>query len=100
MDGGIYDNQGVDSIERAYDRANSEIGLVIISDTTQRNPSLFEFTPEKKRGSLTINILVKLAWIVFLVSVITALLQIIAWTTSILSDRFHWVDLFLYGVPI
>jgi predicted acylesterase/phospholipase RssA len=100
MDGGIYDNQGVDSIVRAYDRGKNEIGLLIISDTTQRNPSLFEFTPEKKRGWLTMNTLVKLAWIVFLISLITILIQIIAWTTSILEDRFRLVDLFLHGVPI
>lgn len=100
MDGGIYDNQGVDSIERAYERGQNEIGLIIISDTTQRHPSLFEFTPEKKRGWLTINTFVKLAWIVFFISLITTLIQIIAWTSSILEDRFRLLDLFLYGVPI
>src|SRR5215213_3003313 len=100
MDGGIYDNQGVDSVVRAYDRGKNEIGLIIISDTTQRNPSLFDFNSEKKRGWLTINTLVILAWIVFFISLLTSLIQVIAWTRSIIEDRFHWVDLFLYGVPI
>ena len=100
MDGGIFDNQGVDSVVRAYERGNQPIGLLIISDTTQRNPSLFEFTPEKKRGWLTLNILVKLVWIVFLISILTTITLIIAWMLSILSDRVHLVDLFLYGVPI
>ena len=100
MDGGIYDNQAVDSVVRAYERGNNEIGLIIISDTTQRNPSLFEFKPEPKRGWLTINTLVKVAWIVFFIALITTLIQIFSWTNSVLADGFHWLDLFLYGVPI
>lgn len=97
MDGGIYDNQGVDSVVRAYDRGQNEIGLVIISDTTQRNPSLFEFTPEKKRGWFTLNLLVKLAWLIFIISVSTTVILIGTW---IMSGAFRPVDLFLYGVPI
>ena len=100
MDGGIYDNQGVDSIVRAYARGQNEIGLVIISDTTQRNPSLFEFTPTKKRGWFTIGILAKLAWLIFIISVVTTLILILTWIMSVVTDRFHVVDLFLYGVPI
>ena len=99
MDGGIYDNQGVDSVLRAYDRANSQIGLLIISDTTQREPSLFEFRPEPKRGSLTVSVLVKLAWIVFFISVATAIVLAVAAIKSILDGGFHVVDIFLYVVP-
>ena len=102
MDGGIFDNQGVDSIVLAYERerGNRQIGLLIISDTTQRNPSLFEFAPEKKRGWLTLSTLVILAWIVFSISILTTIVLIAEGTRSILNDRFQWMDLFLYGVPI
>jgi len=94
MDGGIFDNQGVDSVVRAYERGNQQVGLLIISDTTQRNPSIFEFTPEKKRGRLTVGTLVKLAWIVFLISIATTTTLIIAWRLSILADRFHLLIFF------
>jgi len=105
MDGGIYDNQGVDSIVRAYSRGKPgrgkvQIGLLIISDTTQREPSLLEFRPEPKRGWPTISTLVKLAWLVFLVSIVTTIVLIAAATQSILSGRFYIVDIFLYVVPI
>lgn len=100
MDGGVFDNQGVDSVVRAYERGNQEVGLLIISDTTQRNPSLFEFTPQKKRGWLTLNVLVKLAWIIFIVACFTSVTLISAWVVAVLNDRFHWIHLFLYGVPI
>ena len=100
MDGGIYDNQGVDSIVRAYSRVGNEIGLLIISDTTQREPSLFEFSPSAKRGWPTISTLTILAKIIFLISLITTIVLIIAATTSIASDGFRLIDLFLFGVPI
>lgn len=100
MDGGIYDNQGVDSVLRAYDRGNNEIGLLIISDTTQRDPSLFQFGPEPRRGWVTISTLAKLAWIVFIIAVVTAIVLISAATRSILADGFHLRDFFLFVVPV
>jgi predicted acylesterase/phospholipase RssA len=100
MDGGIFDNQGVDSIVRAYKRGNNQIGLLIISDTTQRNPSLFEFAPEKKRGWFTLSTLVILAWFVFFISILTTIILSAAWTLSVLNGGFQWMHLFLYGVPI
>jgi len=100
MDGGIYDNQGVDSIVRAYSRGNNRVGLLIISDTTQRVPSLFEFSSSAKRGWLTINTLTVLAKVVFLVSILTALVLFGAATQSIASNGYRLVDFFLFGVPI
>jgi hypothetical protein len=87
---------------RAYARQGDEnkIGLLIISDTSQRDPSLFEFTPQKKRGWLTVSILVKFAWIVFIIASITTIVLTVAWFLAILTDRFYWIQLFLYGVPI
>ena len=100
MDGGIYDNQGVDSIVLAYERTKKPIGLLIISDTTQREPSYLEFRPEAKRGLLRIGLLAKLAWIVFLISIVTLVLLVIAAIQSVLTDGFHIRDIFLYVVPI
>lgn len=36
MDGGIFDNQGIDSIENIFERKAPDIGLFIISDTSAR----------------------------------------------------------------
>lgn len=100
MDGGIYDNQGVDSIVRAYSRVGNEIGLLIISDTTQREPSLFEFSPSAKRGWPTINTLTILAKFIFVISIITTIVLIVAAAQSIGSNGFRLIDVFLFGVPI
>jgi hypothetical protein len=100
MDGGIYDNQGVDSIVRAYSRVGNEIGLLIISDTTQREPSLFEFSPSAKRGWPTISTLTLLAKVIFLISIITTIVLIVAAIQSNAANGFRLIDLFLFGVPI
>lgn len=102
MDGGIYDNQGVDSIVRAYDRSGDQyqVGLLIVSDTSQRDPSLFEFAPQKKRGWFSLGLLVKLAWLIFFIACITTVILIAAWLIAFSNEGFHWVQIFLYGVPI
>ena len=110
MDGGIYDNQGVDSVVLAYsrgkdkdkdkDKNKNKIGLFIISDTTQREPSLLEFQPAPKRGWLTINTLTNLARIVFIVSLLTTIILIREAIQSITSDGFRIVHIFLYVIPI
>lgn len=105
MDGGIYDNQGVDSVELAYSRGKNkagkkDVGLFIISDTTQREPSLFEFSPSPKRGLVTVGFLTILAKLVFFISLVTAIVLIGAAIKSIVSDGFRVLHIFLYGVPI
>lgn len=100
MDGGIYDNQGVDSILQTYRRAGNRLGLVIISDTSQRSASLFEFKPERRRGRLTLGVIVKLAWAVFFVAVVTALALLFEWLRSVAAAGPRLSHVFLYGVPL
>jgi len=100
MDGGIYDNQGVDSIVRAYSRGKNKIGLLIISDTTQREPSLFEFSPSEKRGWPRISTLTLLAKLIFLISLVTTIVLIVAAANSLASEGVRLIDAFLFGVPI
>ena len=100
MDGGIFDNQGVDSVVRAYERGDQQIGLLIVSDTTRRKPSLFEFSPEKTRGSLTLEAVVNLAWIVFVIACITGGVLVAAWIAAVAGDGPRLIHLFLYGVPL
>lgn len=109
MDGGIYDNQGVDSVIANYHRKGNKVGLVIISDTNQRTKAdakgprgrapFFEFKPEKKQGHLTLGAAVKLAWVVFFFSLATALTLLVAGVRSYLDGGFRLRDIFLYGFP-
>ena len=55
MDGGILDNQGIESIELANNRRikeGKELDTYIISDVSLRNPAPFTFPAAKKAGLL------------------------------------------------
>lgn len=56
MDGGIYDNQGIDALQLAMKRANGlKPGLVIISDTTQDLDHLYTAGKAPTPGSLRVR---------------------------------------------
>jgi len=57
MDGGIYDNQGIDSIIVAIDRNDEEIGAFLISDTDTLQEELFPYPKEPTSGGLTLSAL-------------------------------------------
>ncbi|HWT01540.1 MAG TPA: patatin-like phospholipase family protein [Pyrinomonadaceae bacterium] len=110
MDGGIYDNQGVDSVITNYHREGNKVGLVIISDTNQRTKpdakgprgraAFYKFAPEKKHGHITLGAAFTLAWVVFLFSLVTALTLLVAGVRSFLDGGFRLRDIFLYGFPL
>lgn len=51
MDGGIYDNQGTDALLLADERSEAKADLFIVSDTQQRQASLYTLRPpEEARG--------------------------------------------------
>jgi predicted acylesterase/phospholipase RssA len=56
MDGGIFDNQGTDSVKNICDRKGAEIGAYIISDTSQRSGNLLDSTNKERRGKITIRL--------------------------------------------
>ncbi len=50
MDGGIYDNQGVDSLLLVRSRRREEIDAIIISDAGVNEPPLYESSEPQSRG--------------------------------------------------
>jgi predicted acylesterase/phospholipase RssA len=56
MDGGIYDNQGIDAALLAITRTGNKIGSFFISDTDQKKENLFIYPKPKKKSRLTLNI--------------------------------------------
>ena len=55
MDGGIYDNQGIDAALLAIKRNKKEIGMFIISDTDKKVEDLFTFHKRKSTLSFSLN---------------------------------------------
>lgn len=62
MDGGIYDNQGIQALLLAEDRAPIELGLFIVSDTDRLEPNLYTFPTRQAEGGLSVGVLSRLAW--------------------------------------
>lgn len=100
MDGGVFDNQGIDSIERIYERKNNEIELYIISDTDQRNAVLLETHVVSNRGCLTLSQATVLLWMLLVASLTTMFaIAIDAWQTFSTTSISIWRGTFLYVIP-
>ncbi|TSC31336.1 patatin-like phospholipase family protein [Corallococcus sp. Z5C101001] len=99
MDGGIYDNQGIDSLLLAYDRAESPPTL-LISDVSTQDPQMYN-VPENptKRGWVTLNGVSWLAWGLLLLALASA--AILAWRGFDAVSSGTWAprDYLLYLVP-
>lgn len=129
MDGGIYDNQGVDSVIQTYKRRGNKVGLIIVSDTNQRSPvsdtgpqgaraearrqqrrdPLFDFAPEKRRGHLKLGTIFKLAWVALFLAVLSSAALVAAWVRSASARAAEpggyrtgdfLLDILLYGFPL
>lgn len=68
MDGGVYDNQGLESVSLTAGRAGADIGLIIVADTSQRNDAILESSGRLRQGGLT---LLTLAWVLRLISALS-----------------------------
>lgn len=99
MDGGVYDNQGVDGVKQVYRRRGREVGFVIISDTSPRKTSLFAFPVSKRRRGLSVRNVVWIGYGVFAGSILAAALLAVQLARS-LGPGFGVDDVFLLGLPL
>ncbi|WP_426749543.1 patatin-like phospholipase family protein [Myxococcus sp. Y35] len=99
MDGGIYDNQGIDSLMLAYGTSESPPTL-IISDVSTQNPRMYD-VPENptKRGWVTLNGVSWMAYGLFALALASA--AILAWRGFETALQGTWAprDYFLYLIP-
>lgn len=97
MDGGIYDNQGVGSLLLAY-RDAADPPLLLVSDTSPPDPELYTEPAPGRRGLLTLGGARRLAWLVFLAAVASA----VAVGVSAAADpaRLSLRGVLVYGVPL
>lgn len=97
MDGGIWDNQGVDSLVLAFERGGA--ATLVISDVAARNRDIYDFPPAGRRGFVTLRMASILGWILFLAAVLSA--GMLAWTgiDEWARGARGWMQVFLYAVP-
>ncbi|RKH48991.1 patatin-like phospholipase family protein [Corallococcus llansteffanensis] len=99
MDGGIYDNQGVDSLLLAFDDARLAPTLVI-SDVSTKEKRIYDVPPNPtKRGWVTLNGVSWMAWGLFFLTLASALC--LGWRAvdDALDGGWELGDAFVYIVP-
>jgi len=100
MDGGVYDNQGVDSLLLANNRSAGALGLFIISDVDQAPLNLYTFPGDLRLGPLgrlTLGTLNTITWLWMVACAMTVLVVGAQWLRS---GRIAAWDFFSNGVPI
>jgi predicted acylesterase/phospholipase RssA len=103
MDGGLYDNTGIDSLLLADDRQpdDAKLGLVIMSDVYQKSEKLHEYPEELNVGLIEVGGVNFIIWAIFILLLITA--GVVGYALFSIVNRqefkFFW-DFFLYFTPL
>jgi predicted acylesterase/phospholipase RssA len=98
MDGGIYDNQGVDSLLLAFNESSA--CTLLISDVTAPNKQMYNVPANPtSRGWITLNGVSWMGWGLFALALVAAV--ILAWhgAEEARTTDWTWQDYFLYLVP-
>jgi predicted acylesterase/phospholipase RssA len=105
MDGGIYDNQGIDSVEQVYRRADEDDvdnpGLFIISDTSQRHDNLFSFPAKNRAGWLSLRGVVGAAWLLFILALVASISLLVNLLEAMQTNNLGLLRaVFLFIIPL
>lgn len=101
MDGGVFDNQGIDSIINIKERKNQQLDLIIVSDTDQRNAALLEFPTAENAGILKVKYINWLLTFLQIASIISIIAVIFEFVESFQTHNLSPLKaIFLYLIPI
>lgn len=99
MDGGVYDNQGIDSALNTLRRRHRGFDLFVISDTNQPNDKLYQYPGKKKIGFLSLGKINMLSLLLVVLSVVSCV-ALIGNLYSSISHTGDWAGAILYyGFP-
>ncbi len=100
MDGGIYDNQGIESLILADDRSSEKLDLFVISDSTQESGDFYPFPDEKTKGGLTLGGVNIIALVLYAICALTAIVTGYQIFDNFRNDDYSFFkDFFLYLIP-
>ncbi|HWK88595.1 MAG TPA: patatin-like phospholipase family protein, partial [Longimicrobium sp.] len=98
MDGGVYDNQGVESLEYAFDKQPDV--TFVVCDVSARNTSMFDVPPDPgSRGFLTLRGVWRLALLMALLALASAGVLFWKGLETARAGDWGWDDYLLYLVP-
>jgi predicted acylesterase/phospholipase RssA len=98
MDGGIWDNQGVDSLLLAFQRGGA--ATLFISDVAGRNDDIYNFPKAGRRGWLTLRMASLLMWVLLFASSMSAVLLGTAGYDEWSAGSRGWGFFLTYGLPL
>lgn len=92
MDGGIYDNQGVDGALTVYERAGmlDQLGLLLVSDTSQRKEPLFREPRASRLPRLKMKTLARVAWVGFWLALLSCVAVLVPLVTTAWRGAWTW----------
>ena len=99
MDGGIYDNQGVEGLWLADKRNEYSLDLFIISDVDQKSDNLYKFPTPIEVSNLSLKWVDRISKIVILFCFIT----LGTFGYQVVRDlqyEFVWLNIFLNAIPL
>jgi predicted acylesterase/phospholipase RssA len=104
MDGGVYDNQGVDGVRTVYRRSGMALGWLLVSDSSPRRGSEAFYAPEtevEKSGGLKLKAVPRLAAALLVVSLLSLGSLVVDLVRELQARGVEWGhDLLVYVVPI
>lgn len=96
MDGGIYDNQGVESLLLAYEKTPA--ATLLISDVSVRQDDIYNVPPApRRRGFLTLNRVLLAGWTVFLLALVSLVVLGMHAAAERRAGELTGLDLVVYG---
>ncbi len=100
MDGGIYDNQGVESLLLANERQGNKLDMFIISDVNQRVEDMYPFPRCGSQSGLTLGTLNLLARAVTILCLLTAIVVGYDAFDAVAKGEFAVWDVFHLVIPL
>ncbi len=100
MDGGVYDNQGLESLLLADKRNGNNLDLVVVSDVDQPSLELYDMPEPMPNDGITLKSVYKIGLIFFWLCIATLLtIGIYAWRDFIDGELQIGRSIFLYVIP-
>ncbi|HEX8392246.1 MAG TPA: patatin-like phospholipase family protein [Longimicrobium sp.] len=98
MDGGIYDNQGIDALVLALKRSEAE--TLLISDVAAKQKDIYNVPPPShSRGYLTLEWVSRLGWVLLLLALVSAVLLGMDAVRALRDGTWRWTEAFVYLFP-
>jgi hypothetical protein len=98
MDGGIYDNQGVESVIRANEHGDAD--TLLISDTNTRQAALYVTPAAPRRGWFTLRMAAWAGRLLFMLAAASLVaIGLHAWREEQSQGGWEWQDILVYVVP-